>query len=501
MILVVTGLVACQKAAAPSQTTASSETRHRIREPAVAGLFYPKEQPVLARMIAGLLEAAPENSIADLKALVCPHAGYLYSGITAAAAYRNLAGRQIQTVIVLAPSHYAAFQGAFIPDLDLYQTPLGAVPISDKAKQLAKISPFGSELRCQVQRPSWWRQSSRSAPATGEDTPDTWEHSGEVQVPFLQTVLKNFKLLPIVIGEADPEQAARVLAKQWDDQTLLVASSDLSHYYPYEKAKEMDNRCVKAIRNLDFDQMRAQEACGKLPILTLMHLAKQKGWKARLLDYRNSGDTAGDKSGVVGYAALAFYAPGQENFNQQERKFLFDLAKRTIREVVTQGKLPAVEPASLAKKFTEPKGCFVTLTKHGALRGCIGHIVPKESLYKAIMDNAQGSAVRDPRFPPVQPNELDQLEIEISILTVPQPLQFSSPDDLLSQLQPHKDGVVLQIGPRGATYLPQVWAQIPNKVDFLNHLAQKAGCAPADWRNKDATVSVYRVESFKESDL
>jgi AmmeMemoRadiSam system protein A len=317
----------------------------------------------------------------------------------------------------------------------------------------------------------------------------------------LQTVLKDFKLLPVVIGEADPEQVAQVLAKQLDDQTLLVASSDLSHYYPYEKAKEMDNRCVKAIRNLDFDQMRAQEACGKLPILTLMHLAKQKGWKARLLDYRNSGDTAGDKSGVVGYAALAFYAPGQENFNQQERKFLFDLAKRTIREVVTQGKLPAVEPASLAKKFTEPKGCFVTLTKHGALRGCIGHIVPKESLYKAIMDNAQGSAVRDPRFPPVQPNELDQLEIEISILTVPQPLQFSSPDDLLSQLQPHKDGVVLQIGPRGATYLPQVWAQIPNKVDFLNHLAQKAGCAPADWRNKDATVSVYRVESFKESDL
>ena len=132
------------------------------------------------------------------------------------------------------------------------------------------------------------------------------------------------------------------------------------------------------------------------------------------------------------------------------------------------------------------------------LRGCIGHILPQESLYRAIEDNAQSAAMRDWRFSPVQSDEVDKIKIEISVLTEPQPLRFNSPEDLLGKLQPYTDGVVLQIGSRGATFLPQVWEQIPDKVEFLNHLSEKAGCEPSAWRGGETSVSIYHVEAFEE---
>ena len=149
-------------------------------------------------------------------------------------------------------------------------------------------------------------------------------------MPFWQQVLKSFQILPVVIGEADPAQAAKALAGRIDDRTIVVASSDLSHYHTYQAAKGLDDRCVKAICDLDIEAMAGQEACGKLPILTLLHLARQKGWKAQLLDYRNSDDLTGDKDRVVGYTAVAFYAPAPENLSASERKFLLDLARKTL---------------------------------------------------------------------------------------------------------------------------------------------------------------------------
>jgi AmmeMemoRadiSam system protein B/AmmeMemoRadiSam system protein A len=474
----------------------------RVRSPAVAGLFYPADEATLSRMVDGLLAGAPSHAIPRLKALVCPHAGYPYSGPTAAIAYKNLAGRGIQTVVILGSSHYAAFAGASVPDVDAYETPLGTVPISAKAQTLAQTAPFILEPKYRVERPSWARQSSKPAPALGEDTPDTWEHSVEVQVPFLQRVLTNFSILPVVFGEVDPELAARALAGVMDDRTVIVTSSDLSHYHPYDEARALDTRCVKAICNLDINGMKTEEACGKLPILTLIYLARLKGWKAQLLDYRNSGDTAGDKSGVVGYAAIAFYEPAPESYAAPERKILLDLARRTLTCAATNPELSGFEVngKDLPSRLAETRACFVTLTERGELRGCIGHILPQEPLYRAVVANARNAATRDPRFLPVQPGEADKIKIEISVLTEPEPLQFSSPEDLLSKLKPDEDGVLLQIGARGATFLPQVWEQLPDKVEFLNHLAQKAGCAPNDWRGRNVNVSLYHVEAFKEAE-
>jgi AmmeMemoRadiSam system protein B/AmmeMemoRadiSam system protein A len=486
----------------PVQSAEQTNIHLRVRAPAVAGLFYPAEEPVLSKTIDGLLADAPAHHIRCLKGLVCPHAGYPYSGPTAAIAYKTLAGRDVQTVVILGPSHHASFEGASVPDTDAYQTPLGMVPISAKARQLAKTSPFVLESQCLVERPAWWTHSSKPAPADGEDTPDTWEYSVEVQVPFLQKTLTNFTILPVVFGRVDPQEAARVLSGFLDGKTIVVASSDLSHFYPYDEAEALDHRCVKAVCDLNIDEMKSQEACGKFPILTLMHLAREKGWKTQLLDYRNSGDTAGDKSRVVGYAAIAFYEPATQNFEAKERKFLLDLARRTLTCVATNPGAPApgVNAADLSPKLSETKGCFVTLTENGALRGCIGHILPQESLYQAVEDNARNAATRDPRFQPVRPEEVSKIKIEISVLTEPQPLNFNSPQDLLNKLEPGEDGVVLRIGPSGATFLPQVWEQLPDKVEFLNHLAQKAGCAPDDWRGSNVRVSIYHVEAFEESE-
>jgi hypothetical protein len=495
------GCGARSEAARDAQSTnrpAIAPPAQRVRAPAVAGLFYPGDAAALSKTIDGLLASAPDHFIPRLKALVCPHAGYEFSGQTAAIAYKLLAGRDVQTVVVMGPSHYALFQGACIPNADAYQTPLGLVPISEKAKGLVAVAPFVLEPQCLVQRPQWWRQAPKPAPEEGQDTPETWEHSVEVQVPFLQKVLKNFKLLPVVIGEADSAQVAKALAERIDDKTIVVASSDLSHYHNYQAAKGLDDRCVKAICDLDIDAMTTQEACGKTPILALLHLARQKGWKAQLLDYRNSGDVTGEKDRVVGYTSVAFYAPAAENLSAAERKYLLELARKSLTSVTTGGSLPEVAAKDVPPKLTEKKACFVTLTKSGALRGCIGHLMAMEPLYQAVAENARNAALRDPRFPPVGADELDQIKIEISVLTDPQPLPFSSPDDLLSKLHPNEDGVLLHIGPRTATFLPQVWAQVPDKVEFLSHLSQKAGCEASAWRGKDVSVSIYHAECFEE---
>ena len=325
--------------------------------------------------------------------------------------------------------------------------------------------------------------------------------SVEVQIPFLQRVAPQAKIVPMVLGEVDPERVAKALAAVLDDKTIVVASSDLSHYHPYDAAKELDNRCVRAVCAMNPDDMKGQEACGKTPILALMDLAKIKGWKAELLDYRNSGDVTGEKDRVVGYAAIAFVQPETQTFDASERKTLLELARRTLTTVAANPASPGPELdlATVSPKLAEKRACFVTLTKNGVLRGCIGHILPKEALCQAVIDNARSAALMDPRFNPVRPDEVAGIKIEISVLSEPQPLAFSSPEDLLSKLKPHQDGVVLRIGGRAATFLPQVWEQIADKVQFLDHLAEKAGCPPGAWRGPDTSVSIYHVECFQEN--
>ena len=518
-------LTACGQQAETNKPAGELEAKtkpaatRRIRLPAVAGLFYPKDREALGSTIDRLLAAAPANRVEGVRALICPHAGYEFSGPTAATAYKLLAGGAYDTVIILAASHYALFPGASVPASDGYATPLGIVPVSDKARQLAKQAPFVLEPRCPVQRPSWSSRASKPAPAAGEDTPETWEHSVEVQVPFLQRTLKDFQVLPVIFGNANPEQVARALAPLVDGRTLVIASTDLSHFLSYDEAKKRDAATVKAICDLKSDDIGDHDACGHAAVRTLLCLARKNNWTARLLDCRNSGDIAKSPERIVGYAAVAFTGPPgtrktppprndgnaaaatqPARFSPADRKAMLALARGAVEAAARGEALPDPDKANLPSLCRQSKGCFVTLNKHGELRGCIGYIMPLKPLGQAIVDNACSAATRDHRFPPVTREEVGDLEIEISVLTVPQPLEFSSPEDLLTKLRPRVDGVILQVRNFQATFLPQVWEKIPQKEEFLNQLAYKAGLQPSNWRMSEAKVMTYQVEAFSEKD-
>jgi AmmeMemoRadiSam system protein B len=269
----------------PSSGQEVTVTVEAVREAVVAGAFYPSDAAELQRMVDGYLGQVKGETTAGLRALVCPHAGYVYSGLTAAHCYAQVAKSAFDTVVILAPSHRHAFEGVSIPAVDAYRTPLGLVLLAPVAKEYAAGAPFVSVADAHSR-----------------------EHSLEVQLPFVQRTLKSARIVPMVFGRVSTDAVARALARRLDERTLIVASSDLSHHHPYETARELDQRAVDAMVSLDLERMRGQHACGKGPILALMALAKQQGWKAKLLDYRNSGDTAGSKNSVVGYSAIAFYS-------------------------------------------------------------------------------------------------------------------------------------------------------------------------------------------------
>ncbi len=263
----------------------------RIRPAAVAGSFYPRSRERLHQAVEDLLEQArPPQLERQLRGLIVPHAGYSYSGPVAATGYKTLQSSQFASspvkVLLLGPAHYVFFIGAATADYDAWQTPLGLVRC---AKDLIVRALERGDL-----------QNNPDAHAP--------EHSLEVQLPFLQMVLGDFEIFPVLTGECDPRRLAHTLEPYLDDIDLIIVSSDLSHYYPYEEAVERDALAHRALENLDWVLMEDRvEACGKTAILTLMQIAQKRSWRAQLLDYRNSGDTAGDKFRVVGYGCYAFY--------------------------------------------------------------------------------------------------------------------------------------------------------------------------------------------------
>jgi MEMO1 family protein len=282
---------AASRARAPSADSPSTPGRPaahaRAREPAVAGSFYPADPSELRSTVDRLLAQVKARNLKGLRALVCPHAGYEFSGPVAASGFKQMVGLDIERVVVMAPSHHVPFAGVAIPDVDALRTPLGDITMNPWARELAKESPFLIDSR-----------------------PHAREHALEVELPFLQRVLSRFELVPLVFGEVDEALVAQRLNAGLDAKTFVIASSDLSHYYPYEKAVELDRGTVQAIVRLDVESLAQREACGRSPVMALVHLAKLRGWKTELLDYRNSGDTAGDRSRVVGYSAVAFLEKG-----------------------------------------------------------------------------------------------------------------------------------------------------------------------------------------------
>lgn len=259
------------------------------RPAAVAGMFYPADPGQLTAEISAMLTANPCTVDEEPKALIVPHAGYIYSGPVAAGAYNLIAGlkARIRRVVLLGPTHRVAVRGLGLPTCDAFATPLGLVPLDkEAAAQISHLPQVVPHDACHAQ-----------------------EHSLEVQLPFLQSVLENFRLLPLAVGMASPEQVAQVLDCLWGGpETLILISSDLSHFLPYQAAKDMDQHAARRILTLD-GPLNHEQACGATPVNGLLLCARQRGMSVRMLDLRNSGDTAGSRAQVVGYGSFAFFPP------------------------------------------------------------------------------------------------------------------------------------------------------------------------------------------------
>lgn len=462
-----------------------------VRQAVWAGRFYPAEAHRLRddidRLVARCGPARPDlPDPLRLRALILPHAGIVYSGWTAAHGGWVVKTGRFDKVILAGPDHRVGFTGGAISDVDGYQTPLGGVPLHPDADDLRGTDLF------------------RAVPAS-----DRQEHSLEVVLPFLQYFMGDFSLVPVVMGPADPAVYARALDPVVDARTLMVVSSDLSHFLSYDEAVAKDRKTIGAIIDLDGPRLAAMEnaACGKLPILTLIELARRRAWQPVLLHASNSGDTAGDRRRVVGYATIAFYEipdvqgeTSMTDLSESQGRLLVQLARAAIGQALGKTVPGPSEKIFDAPPFQARQGTFVTLTLDGRLRGCIGNIVPTGTVVAGVRRNAVNAAFHDPRFSPLKADELDAVDIEVSILTPPSPLIYAGADDLIRRLRPNVDGVVIRQGTRSATFLPQVWDQLPQPETFLRHLCQKAGLGADAWQSGRLDVETYQVRHFEERD-
>jgi len=466
-----------------------------IREPVFAGSWYPGDASSLSRDIKEYLARAKRvTSGGEILALVSPHAGYVFSGQVAAYAYKQVEGLSCDSVIVIAPSHRAFFRGISIYDRGGFRTPLGVVPIDvelsralmEKNKDIRFIPEAHSE-----------------------------EHSLEIQLPFLQTSLKPFKLVALVMEpewtwETCQGLASAVTESVKGKKVLLVASSDLSHYHGYSKAVEIDKRALNRMEAFDPDGLYRDlregrsEACGGGPVVAVMLAARAMGAnKVQVLRYLNSGDVSGDRSRVVGYGAVVFYkaSEGEKKMKEEkkvgvdlgltveERKTLHHIAKTAI-ECRLKGK-PIPEFKIDSATLKENRGAFVTLNKRGQLRGCIGYIEGRGPLYKTVEEMAQAAAFQDPRFPPVTEKELSELEIEISVLT---PLKKIAD---VKEIEVGKHGLYIKKGWHSGLLLPQVATEYGwDRQTFLEHTCRKAGLPPDAWKEKGAEIYIFSADVF-----
>jgi AmmeMemoRadiSam system protein B/AmmeMemoRadiSam system protein A len=453
-----------------------------VRKPAFAGAFYDGDKAILAARIDSYLSAVKDLPAiaADVRALVCPHAGYVYSGQTAAYAYKLVQGRPYDTVIIIGTSHQYPLDGASIYLEGAFETPLGLVPVDEElASSIAKASGFSYVPEAHAK-----------------------EHSVEVQVPFIQRALPDAKIVPIVLGyptRRNVYSLAEGIAKACGEKkALIVASTDLSHYLSKADANSLDAKTISLVRNINADTLITKclngenIMCGGGGVAAMLIALKKAGQPhVEILRYSDSSEASGDEGHVVGYlaAAVTVGQPAAEfSLSAEEKKELLRLARQAVQTFVTEKKVIAYEtqdPNLLAER-----GAFVTLKKKGELRGCIGFIEPVASLCETVIQTAIYAATEDTRFTPVSREELKDLEYEISVLT---PLQKIDNPRLV---QVGKHGLIISMGRNRGVLLPQV--PVENNWDretFLDQACVKAGLPPDAWK-KGAEISVFEAIVF-----
>jgi AmmeMemoRadiSam system protein B/AmmeMemoRadiSam system protein A len=480
----------------------SKPAKKNVLKSTLAGTWYKADAGALRADLASYFAKAEVEPKDDVIGLILPHAGYEYSGSTAAYGVKSL-GRSYKRVVIIGPTHRLPMEDMFsVPRATDYETPLGVVPLDvEFIEKLLRYPLF------------------QNVPGAFED-----EHSVQIEVPLLQYQLGQFQLVPIVAGQCSAETVAKagaILSGLVDADTLVVASSDFTHYgprYQYvpfkedvaENLKKLDMGACEFIQRLDagglleYRDSTGATICGCVPIAVLLETIG-KGTKAEVVRYTTSGALTGDYSNSVSYLAVVLRgqwggSPSPVSTTEsaaltaEDKKQLLLLARQTIRYALDHQKIPSVADLDFtaSESMKPPRAAFVTLKKNGQLRGCIGDIFPQRPLYKSVLGNAIYAAFGDRRFRQLQKEEYDQIKVEISALTVPAPV--ASPHEI----RIGTDGMVLNKDGRSAVFLPQVAPEQGWDLETtLQNLSLKAGLPPDAWK-EGASFLVFQAEVFGE---
>ncbi|MCP4653290.1 MAG: AmmeMemoRadiSam system protein B [Candidatus Omnitrophica bacterium] len=459
----------------------------KVKKADVAGSFYPRDSKELDQTVSSFLEAAPKAPVSgEILGIISPHAGYIFSGSVAGYGFKALKNEDFDVIVLLGPSHKYLFSGVSIYPSGSFQTPLGNLPVDgDIAKKL-------SLLEC----------------VSLEEKYFSGEHSLEVQLPFLFKTFGPIKIVPIVFGDITYDQMGELVSAlvklSKEKKIAIIASSDLSHFHKYNDAKKIDVDTIELIGAQDAQTLWRQRsyaggrACGLVPIVTLLRYVNAKGGEIKILKYANSGDVSSEKNKVVGYLSALACAKMEDNMDEyslsdNEKQILINIARTTLQAHLRGKKIPKFE--SITGNITQKRGAFVTLNKDGQLRGCIGRIVADIPLYEVISKQAIDAALNDSRFPRVTFEELEDIEIEISVLT-----PFTKVKDI-EEIKVGKHGLMIRKGFSSGLLLPQVpieWGW--EREAFLEHTCQKAGLPPTAYKSSDADLYKFSAIVFGEND-
>lgn len=463
-----------------------------VREAAVAGLFYPAEPGELRRSVQGLLDGAEDrgrpgpagagatgatpapavgpsgDEARPLKAVIAPHAGYQYSGATAGHAYRQLADHRgrVERVVVMGPAHRVPFRGIGLTTARAWSTPFGEATVDHGAMEALDGMPGVAAV----------------------DDAHGPEHSIEVHLPFIHQALGDVPIVPLVVGRASTAQVARCLGALWGgDETVIVASSDLSHYLDDATARARDQQTAEAVLEGRPADIGPGDACGCLPVGGLLRAATARGLCSELLHLATSADAGGPTERVVGYGSFVFRPPLP--LTEDEGSWLAERAAAALAVGPQDGEPGDGEPEERSRERAEgpdqgagsapagvrrPGASFVTLSRGGELLGCIGTLEPRRPLWQDVVRNTRLAAFRDPRFTPLEPGDVRGVEVKISVLSPLEEVPDATPDRLREDLRPGVDGLVVAGSGRKATFLPDVWATLSEVEPFLDALARKA---------------------------
>ncbi len=498
VLLALSFFINCQSHTNPPSTMKIPDTLQN-REPAVAGSFYPSDQAEIQRMMKLYFSKAPaRDTNNELLAVISPHAGYVFSGEVAAAAFNQIDPvKKYKTVFIIGSSHRNAFPGASVYSIGNYITPLGIVKTD-----LQIAGQLVAENKVMDYDPQYQRT----------------EHSIEVQVPFLQYILKNdFKIVPVLLGTQDPaicEKIAAALKPYFTADNLFVISSDFSHYPEYKAAIKSDQQVADAIVTNDPGKfLLAVESCTEKKaanlvtgccswpaVITLMDMTRGlPGIVYKQVLYKNSGDSDyGEKDRVVGYYALSVSEEKQNTMqlSESDKKELLKIARNAIQTYLKESEVPETDTGSLPNALLSKGGAFVTLKLKGELRGCIGHFEADNPLYKIVQQMAIASATQDYRFSPVTASEMKRIDIEISVLTPMQKIED------VNKIRLGMDGIYIKKGYRSGTFLPQVATETGWNLDeFLGHCARdKAGIGWDGWKDNETEIYIYQAIVFGEKE-